>query len=139
MFEEFGINAGYVEDLHTLWRQAPQSVDARWREFFEGGAPSPVTAAAPAPAPAALYAPAAYPSALPSNGNGNGHGNGHAAVANGNGMPAPALARGRNGVGGMDLTPPLVPSILALANDSMLETAGVQGRVFQLINAYRVR
>ena len=37
MFDEFGINAGYVEDLHTLWLQAPQSVAANWREFFEGG------------------------------------------------------------------------------------------------------
>ena len=32
MFDEFGINAGYVEELHTLWLQAPQSVDPRARD-----------------------------------------------------------------------------------------------------------
>jgi 2-oxoglutarate dehydrogenase E1 component len=35
MFEEFGINAGYVEELHARWLQSPQSVEADWREFFE--------------------------------------------------------------------------------------------------------
>ena len=37
MFEDFGINAGYVEELHARWQQSPQSVDAAWRELFEGG------------------------------------------------------------------------------------------------------
>ena len=36
MFDEFGINAGYVEDLHTRWLQRPQSVEADWQRFFEG-------------------------------------------------------------------------------------------------------
>ena len=47
MFDEFGINAGYVEELHNRWLQSPQSVEQGWREFFEGmnGAPR---AAAPA-------------------------------------------------------------------------------------------
>ncbi|MGH7297239.1 MAG: 2-oxoglutarate dehydrogenase E1 subunit family protein, partial [Polyangiaceae bacterium] len=42
MFDEFGINAGYVEELHTRWLQSPQSVEAGWREFFErpNGAPA---------------------------------------------------------------------------------------------------
>ncbi len=35
MFGEFGINAGYVEQLHNLYRQAPQSVAPEWRSFFE--------------------------------------------------------------------------------------------------------
>ncbi|MDP9149699.1 MAG: 2-oxoglutarate dehydrogenase E1 component [Myxococcota bacterium] len=35
MFEDFGINAGYVEELHTRWLQSPQSVEERWRAFFE--------------------------------------------------------------------------------------------------------
>ncbi|HEY8087498.1 MAG TPA: 2-oxoglutarate dehydrogenase E1 component, partial [Polyangiaceae bacterium] len=35
MFEEFGINAGFVEELHARWLQSPQSVEAGWREFFE--------------------------------------------------------------------------------------------------------
>ena len=36
MFDEFGINAGYVEELHTRWLQSPQSVEEGWRRFFEG-------------------------------------------------------------------------------------------------------
>ena len=36
MFDRFGINAGYVEELHTRWQQSPQSVDEDWRRFFEG-------------------------------------------------------------------------------------------------------
>ncbi len=53
MFDEFGINAGYVEELHNRWLQSPQSVEQGWREFFEGmngGARAPLPAA-PLPAP----------------------------------------------------------------------------------------
>ena len=35
MFEEFGINAGFVEDLHAQYRQSPHSVEEHWRNFFE--------------------------------------------------------------------------------------------------------
>ena len=34
-FDEFGINAGFVEDLHAQYRQSPQSVDEQWRQFFK--------------------------------------------------------------------------------------------------------
>jgi 2-oxoglutarate dehydrogenase E1 component len=53
MFDDFGINAGYVEDLHNRWLQSPQSVEEGWRAFFEerlaakGG-----TVPTPTPAPA---------------------------------------------------------------------------------------
>ena len=36
MFEEFGINAGYVEELHAQFMRSPNSVDPKWRSFFEG-------------------------------------------------------------------------------------------------------
>ena len=36
MFDEFGINAGYVEELHTRWLKSPHSVEEEWRRFFEG-------------------------------------------------------------------------------------------------------
>ena len=36
MFDDFGINAGFVEDLHAQYRQSPQSVEEHWREFFDG-------------------------------------------------------------------------------------------------------
>src|SRR5215472_10027246 len=48
MFDDFGINAGYVEELHNRWLQSPQSVEQGWREFFEGrngGARAPLPAA----------------------------------------------------------------------------------------------
>jgi DNA-3-methyladenine glycosylase len=35
MFDEFGINAGLVEELHTQWLQSPQSVGEEWQRFFE--------------------------------------------------------------------------------------------------------
>jgi 2-oxoglutarate dehydrogenase E1 component len=41
MFDDFGINAGYVEDLHARWLQSPASVEEDWRRFFEGAAPAP--------------------------------------------------------------------------------------------------
>ena len=47
MFDRFGINAGYVEELHTRWLQSPQSVDEGWRRFFEGDAIAPVSLGAP--------------------------------------------------------------------------------------------
>ena len=34
MFDDFGINAGFVEDLHAQYRQSPQLVDEQWRSYF---------------------------------------------------------------------------------------------------------
>ena len=33
-FAEFGINAGFVEDLHAQYRQSPHSVEEHWRLYF---------------------------------------------------------------------------------------------------------
>src|ERR1019366_1039977 len=76
MFDEFGINAGYVEELHTRWLQSPHSVEADWQRFFEGSGGAP---GAPAPAP---QIPALGPIMNGKTVNGNGNGVG---VANGNG------------------------------------------------------
>src|SRR5580704_3315084 len=72
MFDDFGINAGYVEELHTRWLQSPQSVEEGWRRFFEGTDAAPTSSASPALAPA-------------KNGRPHTNGNGNGAVANGNG------------------------------------------------------
>src|SRR5271166_5007087 len=47
MFDEFGINAGLVEELHTQWLQSPQSVGEEWQRFFEGttGTEGPIAVA----------------------------------------------------------------------------------------------
>src|SRR5579863_7194087 len=63
MFDEFGINAGYVEDLHTRWLQSPQSVEADWQRFFEGNRGAPEIAPPPPP-----------PVAPKTNGAANGNG-----------------------------------------------------------------
>src|SRR5580693_6973746 len=39
MFDQFGINAGYVEELHTRWLESPHGVAEEWRRFFEGAPP----------------------------------------------------------------------------------------------------
>ena len=103
MFDEFGINAGYVEELHARWRQSPQAVDEAWRAFFdaleEGRTP-----AAPA---------------TQTNGT---HGSATATLKTNGAPPRTSL----------------MPQGAAL-KDELLAAAGVQGRVYQLVNAYRVR
>jgi 2-oxoglutarate dehydrogenase E1 component len=73
MFDEFGINAGYVEELHTRWLHSPQSVEADWRRFFEGlngaGSPRP---APPTPSGHAVIAKNGNGWAAPAPANGNG-------------------------------------------------------------------
>jgi 2-oxoglutarate dehydrogenase E1 component len=119
MFDQFGINAGYVEDLHTRWLQSPQSVEEDWRRFFEGRGSEGPRSVAPTPSPAfALGVDRAGPAGgeTPST-------NGHSA--------GPAPANGNvNGNG-------------ALYRESVRETViaatELQSRVAQLVNAYRVR
>ncbi|MBX3212972.1 MAG: 2-oxoglutarate dehydrogenase E1 component [Labilithrix sp.] len=113
MFDDFGINAGFVEDLHAQYRQSPQLVEEHWRSYFasleRGESP---------PSPAA-HAPA-------TNGaNGNGAA-GHAA------FKAPVVAP----------SPPVHANGAApgtVARDDRLASAALSGRVYQLVNAYRVR
>src|SRR5665213_368521 len=99
MFEEFGINAGFVEELHARYQQSPQSVEEKWRDFF---------------------------SALDQNGSGNNGANGNGAYAYSNGATNGASTNGavQNG---------------ASRKEQMLAAAAIQGRVYQLLNAYRVR
>jgi 2-oxoglutarate dehydrogenase E1 component len=78
MFEEFGINAGYVEDLHHQWRRSPEAIPASWRSFFESHENAAVTGS---------HAEAGY----------------------------------------------------AMRADTVLAEAAVRARVYELVNAYRVR
>ncbi|MCU0685782.1 MAG: 2-oxoglutarate dehydrogenase E1 component [Polyangiaceae bacterium] len=71
MFDEFGINAGFVEEQYYRFLENPQLVDESWRTYFGrrligNGAPATETV---------------YPPSAPSNGNSNGNG----APSNGNG------------------------------------------------------
>src|SRR6185437_5659419 len=101
----FGINAGYVEELHAKWVQSPQSVDEKWRRYFATYEAPPASAPAPATNGAA---------AKKLNGNGNGNGAAH--------LPSLRLEM-------FETLPP--PSVIAGAEAA--------GRVYALINAYRVR
>ena len=92
MFDEFGINAGFVEELHARYKQSPQSVEENWRTFFStlerGDAPAP----------------------------------------------------GRNGAsGGNGVAGPTSRAASHVAREQLLEAAALQGRIYQLVNAYRVR
>ncbi len=121
MFDEFGINAGFVEELHARYQQSPQSVDEEWRRFFDtlDGRTTP-------------QARVAAPS-VPSNGHANGHTNGHGPAA-------------RDTFEARGLSPELAtfpdfvpPSSTTNRDERLLATAAMQGRVYQLVNAYRVR
>ena len=134
MFDEFGINAGYVEELHALYRQSPQAVDAKWRAFFSGKEQGGLDQTAPLQtysngngAPGiqdriqerAQDREAVSPAMVEPGGAEKGaKRNGH---ANGNGAGAYGVAPG------------------SAASEIVLESAGLQGRVVQLVNAYRVR
>jgi 2-oxoglutarate dehydrogenase E1 component len=112
MFDEFGINAGYVEELHTRWLQSPQSVDEGWRLFFEEQAtgPQPSRGVGPAAAPDQVTAAA------------------EGLSKNGNGWPASAVP----GIGARALYRDAV-------RESVHAATELQNRVGQLVNAYRVR
>ena len=110
MFEEFGINAGYVEDLHATWQRTPQAVSADWQALFEGSGAQPA----------------------PTNGtSSNGlHANGASAAAKSIPAPAPsasAPSSQRVPAGGW-----------GTQRAELLEEASVRARVFELVNAYRV-
>jgi 2-oxoglutarate dehydrogenase E1 component len=141
MFEEFGINAGFVEDLHVRYQQSPHSVDDQWRKFFEergrgananasgngngahaysgnggGGAYAPAPAYRPASVPPPSLPP---PSVPPPSMTG--------------GTQTFALPRGAPLASGPVMTTPLS------RDEHLLAAAALQGRVYQLVNAYRVR
>jgi 2-oxoglutarate dehydrogenase E1 component len=112
MFDEFGINAGLVEELHTQWLQSPQSVGEEWQRFFEGttGTEGPLAVAV-----------------IPASAPGGTNGTTAKAKINGNGAtvsvrPPPAPAAYRDAV-----------------RESVIAATELQNRVAQLVNAYRVR
>jgi 2-oxoglutarate dehydrogenase E1 component len=151
MFDEFGINAGFVEDLHAQYRQAPHSVDDEWRTFFDAfergnRVPPPGSNQSSQGNGAANGTHAA---------NSNGHANGHAS-ANGARALSPFAAPPLPTIEGIDGLPSqrngssygVVPTAAdshaagqlgSSRDEHLLAAAALQGRVYQLVNAYRVR
>ncbi|HSY24170.1 MAG TPA: 2-oxoglutarate dehydrogenase E1 component [Polyangiaceae bacterium] len=152
MFEEFGINAGYVEELHTRWLSSPHSVEGDWRRFFEE-----TNGAAAAEIAATIGTAAGVgPGAAGRGGYANGKrtGNGAAGTNNGNngtyggpnGTNGTALAaNGANGANGHALVaaeeegvaPPV--AYRDAVRETLIAATELQSRVAQLVNAYRVR
>ena len=102
MFEEFGINAGVVEELHARYQQSPLSVDEKWRVFFAD--------------------------LEPTNGRTNGSPNGNGTYAQAQ-VSAPQVSA--------PSTYPGRPASIPVPRQELLDAAAVQGRVYQLVNAYR--
>jgi 2-oxoglutarate dehydrogenase E1 component len=94
MFEEFGINAGYVEELRARYDENPNSVDPEWREVFERAPASRANGGRVLPSEPP---PASRPL--------------------GTLLSADGLSR----------------------SEALLATGVMQGRVYQLLNAYRTR
>src|SRR5579862_3242424 len=134
MFDEFGINAGYVEELHTRWLQSPHSVEEDWRRFFEGTDAAPTAANAPA---AAKNGRVAH-----TNGNGTANGNGIAngnGTANGNGNGNGATAAAAAAVAAVARAPATAVAYREAVRETVIAATELQSRVAHLVNAYRVR
>jgi 2-oxoglutarate dehydrogenase E1 component len=127
MFDEFGINAGYVEELHTRWLHSPHSVEEDWRRFFEGTDAAPTSSGA-ARAPAA---PPAKNGRTHTNGNGTG-----AVIANGNGNGNGAAAAA---VAAAVRAPSSAVAYREAVRETVIAATELQSRVAHLVNAYRVR
>jgi len=119
MIGEFGVNAGYVEELYARYRESRQNVDPQWRAYFDDatGAATP-------------------PEAATRNGTNGTNGATKAATV---GAPAPANgaheAKSADAIG--RTTAPV--SVGARTEEHVLAAGLMQGRVYQLLNAYRVR
>src|ERR1700677_312582 len=127
MFDEFGINAGYVEDLHARWQQSPDSVEENWRRFFEGVVVPPP----PSPSTVALPLPDTSVNGWATNGNGAANGNGVAhSSANGNGA---------NGSSAVNRPPAAAVAYREAVRETVIAATELQSRVAHLVNGYRVR
>lgn len=127
---DFGVNAGFVEELYALYQENPEKVDATWRAFFQGLA-GETPAARPPAAPAASSVPALAEAPRSVNG---------AAVP----VIEPERSHRRSSAPPPPTpAPPPLPRLPGFdfisTEQEMMSTAATRGRVYQLVNAYRVR
>jgi 2-oxoglutarate dehydrogenase E1 component len=114
MLLDFGINTGFVEELFAQYQENPEAVEPVWRQFFD----ERFGRSAPG---GQLHAQRPAQEA-----RGNGH---HAGNGNGNGALLYQADAGRAAV------QPAAPVSAAEA----LAQAALHARIYQLVNAYRVR
>ncbi len=143
MFElNFGINAGLVEELFAQYLENPSSVDATWRSYFDkqtGTGSRPLLGAA-AFGPARSYAAPSAPTSTATNGYANGA-NGHGAASLGDAKPGLAESNGhaRDGIS-HEVETSFAETLSEAPDESaLLSRAAIRARVYQLLNAYRVR
>ncbi len=117
--DDFGVNTGYVADLFERFQDDPSSVDEVWRDYFVAHPPDFV---APAVSPKRNAQPSASPAAAAQA----------PAAAAPTARPAPSKGNG------VAWDPGGLAELLAPVATSPSDTV-MQGRVAQLINAYRVR
>ncbi len=108
-FADFGINAGFVEDIHETYQVDPAAVDESWSDAFGDGRPAPVRER---PAPARVAKPSSAAAGAPV-----------AAV-----RPEPVLA-----------PPPASRRITNIEGDAALMAADKNARVLRLIHSFRAR
>ncbi|MDP6977650.1 MAG: 2-oxoglutarate dehydrogenase E1 component [Myxococcota bacterium] len=123
-FNDFGINAGFVEEIHRNYQVDPQSVDESWSDAF-GGGPAPARPQPAAPRASgngsATAAAAAPPSPAPQ--------------ATPPAVPAPAGPTAEAPHGN-----PRGPRVAAaLDRDARLMHDDKNARVLRLIHSYRAR
>ncbi|HSN97005.1 MAG TPA: 2-oxoglutarate dehydrogenase E1 component [Candidatus Nanopelagicales bacterium] len=118
---DFGVNAGFVEELYAQYVENPASVDPSWRAFFEANGNGNGHGAAPVFAPPAARRAALDEAREEARKSTNG------AVAR---ELETAFART------LSQHPPAADTPRDL---SVLAQGALQARVYQLINAYRVR
>jgi 2-oxoglutarate dehydrogenase E1 component len=134
---DFGINQGFVEELYAQYLENPESVDPEWRSFFDAQNGGPQTSAARDTA----FQPKRATSIAAANGP---------LVAEQKELKEPVIrtvehGSKANGDGG-GATPQQFrgatfaePTAATAHGRQVLEEAAHQARVYQLINAYRVR
>jgi 2-oxoglutarate dehydrogenase E1 component len=113
MFDEFGINAGYVEELRGRWLQSPQSVEEGWRRFFEQ----------------AREATHPRPARMGTNGHATGRANGHDASRGAEARSAGEAAFRQRGEA----------AYREVVSDTVIAATELQSRVAHLVNGYRTR
>lgn len=111
MLLDFGINAGFVEELFAQYQENPDAVEPVWRKFFDEHA--------------GLGARPTTWQAREERGNGRKNGNG-----NGQGALLYQAEAGRAAV---------QPAPVSLSAAQALAEAALHARIYQLVNAYRVR
>ncbi|MBL8742156.1 MAG: 2-oxoglutarate dehydrogenase E1 component, partial [Myxococcales bacterium] len=137
----FGLNAGLVEELYAQYLDNPQSVDASWRSFFDERAQRPRENGGYGARPAPQNGSSA-PADSRSNGTNGTNGTArysaeaHSAVERAF-LDTPRLEDSA----GFSVVPPSNPGLTfgPGGSEAQLAQASVQARVYQLLNAYRVR